>query len=171
MSSVQAQSASLTHREQSTFVRIVSQLRSDATSQLRLQTKLISITVALTYLVIGAGYGFAGPAALGNPRAYRLLLNIEGTLRVHGIILMSLGAFVLYTSSQYRRSSQVALLLMGFYSLCTALLVAGGWLISAVSWPVPWWYLLVAVVSLILVRVSPPIVRDRPRRTGRSGRV
>lgn len=172
MSFVQApaKETPLTRRERTVFMKLIAHLLDDSMHRLQLQTKLISLVMAITYLMIGAGYAFAGSKALGNPHAYVLLLNIERNLRVHGVILMVLGAGVLYTSANYRLASRIALVLMGFYSLVTALLVAGGWLLGQPGWPAPWWYLAIACVCLILVRVSPLVNIDQPRGADRSER-
>lgn len=165
-----AKARPLTRREHTVFMKLVSQLRDDSLTRLRLQTKLISIVCAVAFLLIGGGYAFAGSKVIGSNHPYQLLLNIEGNLHVHGAILMALGAFVLYTSAHYRTASRVALWLMGFYSLCTALLIMGSWLLGHVSWAAPWWYLTAAALCLILVRVSPPVNMDQRRGTERSER-
>lgn len=165
-----APTPSLTRRELTFVKKLLVSVFEDPIARFRLQTRLISVTVAAIFGIIGGGFSFAPHRATTSASTYQLIVNIEGSLKVHGVIMMVLSAFVLYTSSEYRRMSQIALTLMGFYAMACGLLILGSRFLQAATFPAPWWYLLVAGLSLILVRVSPPVSNNRSRRAGRSGR-
>lgn len=150
--------------------RLLSDIWEDSAARLRLQTKLLSIAMASIFGIIGGGFLFAPSRASAAPATYQLIVNVEGNLQVHGAVMMALGGFVLYTSSEYRRLSKLALALMMFYAFATGLLILGSWWLAKVSFPAPMWYFLVGVICFILVRVSPTVGQDRSLRGERSAR-
>lgn len=166
---VQAPAARLSRKERAVVFRLLASIKDDPETRWRLQTKLISLTVAIIFGVIGGGFLFASRHASAAPATYQLLVNLEGSLKVHGAVMMVLSGCVLYTSSEYRWQSRVALALMGFYAMASGLLLMGSWFLAKVAFPAPWWYFLVAGLCLILVRVAPPAVRSRRGRGSTDG--
>jgi hypothetical protein len=126
---------------------------------------VVRYSVAGIYFWIGGTYFFGGTRVQIDP-AYKLLENIEpGGIRAHGLVLMIL-AFSIGAKAAFHHMTQLALLATLFYSLLTAALIVGGWVIHRPDLTAPAWYVFVAVLSFALVVTSPQTTNRASNRGG-----
>lgn len=122
--------------------------------------QFVRYAIATTYFWVGGTFFFAGDHVHVEP-TYHLIENIEpGGVRIHGLILFAL-AFVIASKQAFRRQTSLALLATLFYSLLSACLIAGGWVLHKPDLSAPAWYLLIAALSFALI-VSAPKTTKRP---------
>ncbi len=111
--------------------------------------------IAGVYVGVGSGYA-VGRWTNTAERALKLLSNIEGSLRTHGVILLALAMFLCFALGHYSRLTWLALILSTFYSLVTAILIFLGWFFGPIAWGAPWWYLFTGALSAALMVYAPP---------------
>lgn len=131
----------------------------------------VSFAISLTLTIIGAGYAFAGTAAVTNPSIFEYVAIFPGHIRTHGIIMFSLSLLnfwsvaaltQIYTKVSYMigRITGIGIL---FYSVFTALGFAAGMLVGGQHYNNGvWWYAMVAILSAAKVSLPPPF-RGQPQ--------
>jgi hypothetical protein len=152
------------------MVKAALSFTNDPARRFRALWYLVAWCCALAIGIIGGGYALDGSRAnrVGAQTALRLILNIEpGGLRTHGFIMVGISVLLIYGLNDYRRTTRLALMLLCFYSLATAMLIFGSWwAYGDITWGAPWWYLLVAVLATGLLVLAPPLNRDGRRFEG-----
>lgn len=115
-------------------------------------------SVAGIYFWIGGSF-FFGSRRISIDPAFRLLENIEpGGIRGHGLILLVL-AFTIASKPVWHSMTKLALTATLFYSLLTASLMIGGWIVHRPDVTSPAWYVFVAGLSFALIVTAPPAKR------------
>lgn len=127
------------------------------TRQWRLQVVALSLVSASIFFVIGAGLAARGDDFLPYPPSYHYLTNLLPlqNVRTHGVLMCLIAAAVLYGLPDWRTWTRRSLTVMGSYATYSACLIFESWFFVRIDWSAPWWYVLVAAISFILVRRSP----------------
>lgn len=146
----QTQTASLTLPTSKGFVSMLTGAARDAKANKGLALwQFVRYAIAATYFWVGGTFLFGGDRIHVEP-TYHLIENIEGGIRVHGLILFML-AFVLASKPAFKRQTEMALLGTLFYSLVSTFLICGGWVLHKPDLSAPAWYFLITVLCVGLI--------------------
>jgi hypothetical protein len=149
-------------------MRVVT-IANDPARRFRLLWYIVAWACAITFLVIGVGYAGGGNAAIQS-NALGVVNTMEGSLHVHGSIMMAIGIFLIYGLNDYRRITWIGLVAFFFYSIWTAVMIFIGGFFNGISWGGPWWYLLTASLSGTLLILAPPLSKNGRRFAGEQER-
>lgn len=111
--------------------------------------QFVRFAIAATYFWVGGTFLFGGDHVHVEP-TYHLIENLEGGVRVHGLILFML-AFLLSSKPAFKRQTEMALLATLFYSLVSTFLICGGWVLHKPDLSAPAWYFLITVLCVGLI--------------------
>lgn len=124
----------------------------------------VSFAISGTFIILGAGYAFAGSRAALTPNIFKYVAIFPGHLHTHGFILLilalanfwSVAALTqIYTKTAYS-VGRVSGVLMLFYSAWTALGFFLGMAIGHQHYNAGvWWYVMVTVLSGAKVSLPP----------------
>lgn len=143
-------------------VRFVITVANDPARRFRLIWQLFAWGIGVVFIVIGSGYLVGGRAA-SSSRTLQLLVNLQGhNYHIHGAILMALGVLLVQAIGEvYTRRTRIVLQLITLYSLITASMIFGSWIVYDVDFAAPWWYVLTAFFSIVLLIMAPPLIDGR----------
>lgn len=135
---------------------------NDPARRFRLLWQLVSWSLAFVFVIIGSGYLVGGQSAASS-HTLQLVVNLYGgNYHVHGAVMVALGMFLTFgIGNTYTKHARLALQLMSFYALLVAGLIFGGWWVYDITFAAPWWYVLVAFMSVVLLILAPPLYRGQ----------
>lgn len=138
--------------------------------------------MCLVLLAIGGGYALAGDGATAYPPAFRLIRQIPGGMRTHGLVmsiaalgnLFGLGAISRgYSLIPWLAVRVFSITILAYSAWCAYAFAAASILARHYNAGL-WWYVLLVILSGALVSLPPPfrgqpsrpLCRDCPRGQG-----
>lgn len=137
----------------------------------------VGAVIDVVMMGVGGGYALAGSSATGYPPAFRVLVHgLPFGLYGHGWILVSLGLANLWglarISLRYDLASWLLVAwtqrLTLFYCLVTTSCLIGSIWLNHQYTPGFWWYLGLALFTLLVMVLPPTTLAGTSTRTGRA---
>lgn len=146
----------------------VVQIANDPARRFRIIWYFFARTISIALAVIGSLYFGGGNRAAFGPGAgsLRAVTDLEGSLNVHGALLLGFSLFALGTLSDYRKITRVALIACALYTFWVGVMITASAILFHGSWGAPVWYFASTVWISFLVIIAPPLGSDGRRWRG-----